>query len=32
MRMSQHNSLMQKRFRQITDVKFKRRCRFYFEF
>jgi hypothetical protein len=32
MRMSQHNSLMQKRFRQMTDVKFKRRCRFYFEF
>jgi hypothetical protein len=32
MRMSQHNSSMQRRFRQIVDVKFKRRCRFYFEF
>ncbi len=32
MRMSQHNSSMQKRFRQIADMKFKRRCRFYFEF
>jgi hypothetical protein len=32
MRMSQHNSSMQRRFRQIADVKFKRRCRFYFEF
>jgi hypothetical protein len=32
MRMSQHSFLMKKRFRQIIDVKFKRRCRFYFEF
>jgi hypothetical protein len=32
MRMSQHNSSMQKRFRQIVDVKFQRRFRFYFEF
>jgi hypothetical protein len=32
MRMLQHNSSMQKRFRQIVNVKFKRRCRFYFEF
>jgi hypothetical protein len=32
MRMSQHSSSMKKRFRQIADVKFKRRCRFYFEF
>jgi hypothetical protein len=32
MRMLQHNSLMQKWFRQIIDVKFKRRCRFYYEF
>jgi hypothetical protein len=30
--MSQHSSSMKKRFRQIVDVKFKRRCRFYFEF
>jgi hypothetical protein len=30
--MSQHSFLMKKRFRQIIDVKFKRRCRFYFEF
>jgi hypothetical protein len=30
--MSQHNSLMQRRFRQIVNVKFKRRCRLYFEF
>jgi hypothetical protein len=30
--MSQHNSLMQKRFRQIVDMKFKRRCHFYFKF
>jgi hypothetical protein len=32
MRMSQHNSSMKRRFWQIADVKFKRRCRFYFEF
>jgi hypothetical protein len=32
MRMSQHNSLMQKWFRQIADVKGEGRCRFYFEF
>jgi uncharacterized protein Usg len=32
MRMSQHNSLMQKWLRQIADVKFTRRCRLYFEF
>jgi hypothetical protein len=32
MRMSQHNSSMRKRFRQIVDVIFKRRCRFYFKF
>jgi hypothetical protein len=32
MRMSQHNSSMQRRFRQIADVKFRRRCRFYYEF
>jgi hypothetical protein len=32
MRMSQHCFSMQRRFRQIVDVKFKRRCRFYFEF
>jgi hypothetical protein len=32
MRMSQHNSSVQKWFRQIADVKFKRRCRFYYEF
>ncbi len=31
-RMSQHNSSMQKWFRQIADMKFKRRCRFYYEF
>jgi hypothetical protein len=31
-RMSQHNFLMQKWFRQIVNVKFKRRCRFYYEF
>ncbi len=30
--MSQHISLMKKRFQQIADMKFKRRCRFYFEF
>jgi hypothetical protein len=32
MRMSQHNSSVQRGFRQIVDVKFKRRCRFYYEF
>jgi hypothetical protein len=32
MRMSQHNSSMHRRFREIVDVKFRRRCRFYFEF
>jgi hypothetical protein len=32
MRMSQHSFSMKKRFRQIVDVKFKRRCRLYFEF
>jgi hypothetical protein len=32
MRMSQHNSSMQKRLRQITDVKFERWDRFYYEF
>jgi hypothetical protein len=32
MQMSQYNSSMKKRFRQIVNVKFKRRCRFYFEF
>jgi hypothetical protein len=32
MRMSQHNSSMKRRFRQIADMKFRRRCRFYFEF
>jgi hypothetical protein len=32
MRMSQHNSLMQKRLRQIADVKFERRDRLYYEF
>jgi hypothetical protein len=32
MRMSQHNSLMQKWFRQIINVKLKRRCHFYYEF
>jgi hypothetical protein len=32
MRMSQHNSSMQRWFRQIADVKFKRRRRLYFEF
>jgi hypothetical protein len=32
MRMSQHSSSIKRRFRQIIDVKFKRRCRFYFEF
>jgi hypothetical protein len=30
--MSQHSFLMQKWFRQIVDVKFKRRCRLYYEF
>ncbi len=30
--MSQHNSSMQKRFRQIVDVKFERQNRFYYEF
>jgi hypothetical protein len=32
MRMSQHNSSMQRWFRQIVDVKFRRRCRLYYEF
>jgi hypothetical protein len=32
MQMSQHNSSMKKRFRQIVDVKLKRRCCLYFEF
>jgi hypothetical protein len=32
MRISQHNSSMQRRLRQIVDVKFRRRCRLYFEF
>jgi hypothetical protein len=32
MRMSQHNSSMKRQFRQIIDVKFKRRYYFYFEF
>jgi hypothetical protein len=32
MRMSQHQFLIKNRFRQIVDVKFKRRCRVYFEF
>jgi hypothetical protein len=32
MRMSQHNFLMNERFWQIINVKFKRWCRFYFEF
>ncbi len=32
MQMSQHSFSMKKRFRQIVDVKFKRRYRFYFEF
>jgi hypothetical protein len=32
MRMSQHSFSMKKRFQQIIDVKFKRRCRFYFKF
>jgi hypothetical protein len=32
MRMSQHNSSVKKRFRQIADVKFKWRCRLYYEF
>jgi hypothetical protein len=32
MRMSQHDSSMQRWFRQSADVKFRRRCRFYYEF
>jgi hypothetical protein len=32
MRMSQHSFLMQRWFRQIADVKFRRRCRLYYEF
>jgi hypothetical protein len=32
MRMSQHNFSIQRWFRQIADVKFKRRCRLYYEF
>jgi hypothetical protein len=32
MRMSQHDSSVKTWFRQIADMKFKRRCRFYFEF
>jgi hypothetical protein len=32
MRMSQHNFSMQKWFRQNINMKFKRRCRFYYEF
>jgi hypothetical protein len=32
MRMSQHSFSMKRWFRQIVHVKFKRRCRFYFEF
>ncbi len=31
-RMSQHNSSMQRWLRQIADVKFRRRCRLYYEF
>jgi hypothetical protein len=32
MQMSQHNSSMQRWFQQIADVKFRRRCRLYYEF